>query len=125
MRCLPQHHVLVRRGIQPQQDGFPCHKSNYTSTTNPNHVTAGFPTSCVACHTTTSWAGAVFDHNKTAFPLTGAHATVACTSCHINNKFAGTPTDCYSCHKSNYTSTTNPNHVTAGFPTSCVACHTT
>src|SRR6266567_2766446 len=106
-------------------DCYSCHKANYSSTTNPNHITAGFPTTCVACHNTTSWSGAVFDHNKTAFPLTGAHATVACTSCHVNSKFVGTPTDCYSCHKSNYTGATNPNHVTAGFPTTCATCHTT
>ncbi len=43
----------------------------------------------------------------------------------MNNVFAGTPTDCYSCHTKDYTGTTNPNHVTAGFPTTCATCHTT
>jgi predicted CXXCH cytochrome family protein len=51
--------------------------------------------------------------------------TVACTACHINNTFAGTPTDCYSCHKTDYTTTNNPNHVAANFPTTCATCHTT
>jgi len=104
---------------------YACHQSAWAGTTNPNHATAGFPTTCDTCHNTTSWAGAVFDHNKTPFPLTGAHATVACTSCHINSVYAGTPTDCYSCHKAQYTGTTNPNHITAGFPTTCATCHNT
>ena len=71
------------------------------------------------------WTGATFNHNNTPFPLTGAHTTVACNLCHFNNVFAGTPTDCYSCHKADFTGTTNPNHVTAGWPTTCTTCHTT
>ena len=106
-------------------DCYSCHQANYQATTNPNHVQAGFPTDCSICHNTTSWAGAVFDHNKTPFPLTGAHVTVPCNSCHIGGVFVGTPTDCYSCHKANYLGTTNPNHVAAGFPTTCQTCHTT
>ena len=104
---------------------YSCHQKDYQGTTNPNHASAGFPQDCSVCHSTTSWAGATFDHSKTPFPLTGAHASVACASCHVNNTFAGTPTDCYSCHKPDYTGTTNPNHVAAGFPTTCATCHTT
>ena len=40
---------------------------------------------------------AVFNHNNTPFPLTGAHTTVACSACYINNVYAGTPTDCCTC----------------------------
>jgi len=43
----------------------------------------------------------------------------------VNNQFAGTPTDCYSCHATDYNGTTNPNHKSAGFPTTCATCHTT
>jgi Zn finger protein HypA/HybF involved in hydrogenase expression len=102
-----------------------CHLTNYNSTTNPNHVAAGFPQQCEVCHTTTAWTPASFDHSKTGFPLTGAHATTPCASCHVGGRYAGTPTDCYSCHKTDYTSVTNPNHVAAGFPTDCSQCHTT
>jgi hypothetical protein len=101
-----------------------CHMTDYNGTTNPNHKSAGFPTTCDTCHTTTNWTGATFNHNNTPFPLTGAHTTVACTLCHINNVFAGT-TDCYSCHTKDYTGTTNPNHSSAGWPTTCTTCHTT
>jgi len=103
---------------------YSCHKANYESTTNPNHVAQGFPTNCLQCHSTKSWSSADFDHNSTAFPLTGAHKTISCASCHTNG-YQGTSTDCYSCHKSNYESTTDPNHVAQGFPTTCQQCHST
>jgi len=102
-----------------------CHMKDFNGTTNPNHVTSGFPTTCEVCHNTTAWQPATFDHSKTAFPLTGAHTTVACASCHIGGNYTTVPTDCYSCHKADYTGTTNPNHVAAGFPTTCQTCHTT
>ena len=102
-----------------------CHLAKFNGTTNPNHVTAGFPQDCSLCHTTTAWTPATFDHSKTPFPLTGAHVSVACSQCHINGVFAGTPTDCYSCHSAEYKATTNPNHISAGFPTTCQTCHTT
>ena len=107
-------------------DCYGCHAKDFATTTNPNHVQAAFPQQCQICHTTTSWLGATFDHNQyTKFPLTGAHVNVPCNSCHVNGQYAGTPTDCYSCHTKDYNGTTNPNHVQAGFPTSCTMCHNT
>ncbi|MFB3813540.1 MAG: cytochrome c3 family protein [Terriglobales bacterium] len=102
-----------------------CHLNDYNRTTNPNHQSAGLPTDCAVCHTTTTWSGATFDHAKTGFALTGAHVKVSCVSCHVGGRYAGTPTDCYSCHKTEYTGTTNPNHVAAQFPTNCAVCHST
>jgi hypothetical protein len=102
-----------------------CHLTNFQSTTNPNHITSGFPQTCDVCHNTTAWIPSSFNHNNTPFPLTGAHTTVACASCHVNNNYTTVPTDCYSCHKATYDATTNPNHVAAGFPTTCATCHTT
>jgi hypothetical protein len=102
-----------------------CHLTQFQQTTDPNHVTSGFPQDCTLCHSTANWTSATFDHSKTAFPLTGAHTTVACADCHVNGNFTTTPTDCYSCHKTQYTGTTSPNHITAGFPTTCQTCHTT
>ncbi len=102
-----------------------CHLSNYNSTTNPNHAVGGFPQTCNTCHTTIAWIPSTFNHANTAFPLTGKHTTVACSNCHVNGTYAGTPTDCYSCHKADYNGVSNPNHVAAGFPTTCTTCHTT
>ena len=102
-----------------------CHLTNYNSTTNPDHKAAAFPLECQVCHSTTAWTPASFDHSRTAFPLTGAHTSTPCASCHIGGRYAGTPTDCFSCHKTEYTTVTNPNHVAAGFPTNCARCHST
>ena len=102
-----------------------CHMSSYNSTTNPNHKASGFPTDCSICHSTVAWIPASFDHSKTAFPLTGAHTSLACATCHVNNNFTTLPTDCYSCHVKDFNSTTNPKHAAAGFPTTCNTCHTT
>ena len=102
-----------------------CHRPDYDGTTNPNHAAAGYSTSCQTCHNTTAWAGAGFDHNQTAFPLTGAHAGAACASCHGDGVYAGKSTACASCHQSNYDGTTDPQHAAAGFPLTCGTCHNT
>ncbi len=102
-----------------------CHLTDFQTTTDPNHVAGGFSQDCQVCHSTTSWAGAQFDHSKTAFPLTGAHVSVACATCHVNNVFAGLSTACISCHLKDYQGATSPNHVAAGFPQDCSMCHTT
>jgi hypothetical protein len=104
---------------------YACHQADFTGTTNPNHVSGGFPTDCSLCHTTANWTTSIFNHNNTAFPLTGAHINVPCAQCHINNNYTTVPTDCYSCHTADYNGTNNPNHVSAGFPTTCATCHNT
>lgn len=104
---------------------YSCHQKDFAGTTNPNHVNSGFPTDCSICHSTSAWTPSSFDHSKGAFPLTGAHLTVACANCHTNGNYTTVPTDCYSCHKADFTGTTNPGHVAAGFPTTCTTCHTT
>jgi hypothetical protein len=102
-----------------------CHRSDFAATTNPNHQAGGFPQNCTMCHTMTSWQPASFDHSTTKFPLTGFHATVQCQACHVNNNYQITYSNCYQCHSSDYTGTTNPNHQTSGFSTNCVQCHST
>jgi hypothetical protein len=47
--------------------------------TGPNQLSPG----CEACHSAETWRDlSRFDHSKTAFPLLGAHKTMACTGCH-------------------------------------------
>ena len=45
------------------------------------------------------------------------------TNSHIyeDNGYAGTPTDCFSCHQTDFSGATNPSH--SGFPHSCQDCH--
>ena len=77
-----------------------------------------FGTDCGACHRATTWSDATFDHSKSAFPLTGAHATVGCERCHAGGVFKGTPVTCAACHA-------KPASHTAGFSNDCASCHTT
>ncbi|MEZ4951392.1 MAG: hypothetical protein R2784_18690 [Saprospiraceae bacterium] len=57
-------------------------------------------------------------------PLTGAHTDVNCLECHANG-YAGTPTDCASCHTPDFNSTINPDHNQLNLPMDCATCHTT
>jgi hypothetical protein len=100
-----------------------CHAADYQRAKDPNHGAAGFPMNCELCHrpSQTSWSQASFGH--AAFPLSGAHATQACSACHKNNVYAGTTTSCVGCHRPDYERTSNPNHAEAGFPTACETCH--
>jgi nitrate/TMAO reductase-like tetraheme cytochrome c subunit len=78
--------------------------------------------SCASCHTTRVafkdvMAGGRFDHAKTAFPLSGAHSSVTCASCHVNGAYRGLSfSSCASCHK-------DPHQPSFGAV--CTTCHTT
>ena len=102
-----------------------CHLADYKKASSPPHVLPAFPTDCATCHTATAWNGANVNHNATRFPLTGAHATTACSSCHGDGVYKGKPTTCVSCHLAKYQATTTPAHAAVGFPTDCAGCHTT
>jgi hypothetical protein len=102
---------------------YSCHRADYEGTDDPDHLASGFSTQCEECHSIRRWEDAELDHDQ-VFPLTGAHRALDCQACHAGG-FAGTPTDCYSCHRAEYEATSDPNHVQAGFPTTCEACHGT
>jgi hypothetical protein len=121
--CASCHQANVYKGLSVEC--VSCHRSDYEQTSNPNHTTANFPTVCQACHTSTSWNGATFDHNATRFPLTGTHVSTPCQSCHVNGNYQLTFTDCYQCHQAQFVQSSNPNHVVASFPHDCRPCHTT
>jgi hypothetical protein len=69
-----------------------CHTAD-----DPHKGTLG--ASCEGCHTSAAWKTADFDHAKTRFALAGAHRAAACTDCHRDNEFGGTPAQCVACHK--------------------------
>jgi hypothetical protein len=54
-----------------------------------------FGLACLDCHD--GGPTAPFDH-ALFFPLAGAHAGVACQSCHANRQFKGLPHTCEGCH---------------------------
>jgi thioredoxin reductase/Pyruvate/2-oxoacid:ferredoxin oxidoreductase delta subunit len=113
-----------RSGTQATADCASCHLDDYQRTRDPNHAASRFPTTCQLCHSTSGWEPAAFDHAVGRFPLTGAHRSVDCASCH-RGTYTGTPRDCVSCHREDYDSTDDPNHRSAGFPTTCQNCHST
>ena len=105
-------------------DCVTCHQNDYDSTTNPNHISAGFPTDCASCHTIgPGWTPASIDHDF--FPLTLGHDIQDCNQCHTTGNFSDASPDCVTCHQNDYNNTTDPNHISAGFPTDCASCHTT
>ncbi|MBZ5646949.1 MAG: hypothetical protein LAN37_06965 [Acidobacteriia bacterium] len=106
-------------------DCYSCHQKDFANKAF-DHRAMGFPTTCQTCHSMDTWLGAKFDHARfTGFALTGMHATLDCTSCHVNGRFQGTPATCYGCHSQDFLGTTNPNHAKAGFPRDCGMCHST
>ncbi len=62
-----------------------------------------------------------FDHFATGYPLTGAHRSAPCESCHASGQFKGTPTRCSSCHNGTLATGKPRDHV----PTraQCDTCH--
>ena len=88
-------------------DCYGCHKADYTGTNNPEpRVSRASRPPARPATTPRSWTTATFNHNKTAFPLTGAHINVACAQCHVNNNYTTLPTNCYGCHQADFTGTT-------------------
>lgn len=105
--CTACHINGVYRGTP--RNCFACHASD-------DRHNGQFGTECSSCHTTTRWQGATFNHNNTAFPLSGQHSNLACSSCHQNGVYRGTPTDCYACHA-------DQDAHDGRFGTNCGSCH--
>ena len=75
-------------------------------------------TKCADCHEPVRWQKARFDHSKTRFPLTDAHAKAQCAQCHPGERYKQTPRDCVGCHKID-------DFHRGSFGTDCASCHTT
>lgn len=56
-------------------------------------------TRCGVCHTPAGWTGAGFAHDRTAFPLRGAHPRAPCKACHVQGIGAPLSATCGSCHR--------------------------
>jgi hypothetical protein len=58
---------------------------------------------CSACHQPRGWTpvriSRAFDHARSGFPLSGAHAATRCRACHQSLDFKGTPATCAGCHE--------------------------
>ena len=85
---------------------------------------------CERCHTPVSWVvnNITEIHQRSRFPLVGAHVTADCFDCHTNATsnlllFGPLGIECVDCHMDEYTATTNPNHVAGAYSTNCTQCH--
>jgi hypothetical protein len=114
--CQQCHSSGVYQGLP--SDCYSCHSTDYQ--TAPNHVAGSFSLSCEQCHATTAWKPAALDHSQ--FALTGGHSGLDCQQCHSSGVYQGLPSDCYSCHSTDYQSASD--HASLGFPLSCEQCHT-
>jgi len=115
-----------------------CHKGKYT---DPINFTAcknchqdyhrgelaknGVSPDCVACHSLNvgfdQSSYSVDQHQKTKFPLVGAHAATPCFSCHVSEdrwSFKNKGTSCTQCHKNIHGERFAVNGIT-----NCERCH--
>jgi hypothetical protein len=122
VKCAACHATLRFKGTSA--DCNACHKKNYDGAQLIDHRKAGFSTDCLLCHTgdAESWSEN-FDHNRTQFPTRGAHDAVACSQCHVQNKYRGTPVQCVACHQKDYDAARVPDHRVARFSVECATCH--
>ncbi len=108
---------------------YGCHLAAWNSTQTlggsvPNHIAAGYPTTCDSCHTTTSWLGATFNH--TYFPI--PHNGSVCNDCHqVSTDYSSFT--CINCHTRTAHQLTGTNQQHQGVSsytytaTSCYGCH--
>lgn len=77
-----------------------------------------FKVDCASCHDPNDWAISIdtfhFNHDTTAFPLSGRHLEIDCKTCHTSLVFEHAQSDCISCH-------TDIHQTSVG--TDCARCH--
>ncbi len=103
-----------------------CHEHNKQDMDDEHDDVGGYiyeSRACLECHPTGS-GELGFNHNTSAFPLTGAHITTACVDCHANG-YDNTPTGCNDCHNPDYQQAQNPSHLVLALSVNCLDCHTT
>ena len=124
--CTDCHHSETELRFTPiGVECIDCHQPDYQSTQNPNHIAAGFSTSCSDCHLmdAVDWSAQGINHDF--FPLTKGHNVNDCNRCHTGTDYSKTSPECITCHEADYLATTSINHQLLGISTDCASCHTT
>ncbi|HEU4570937.1 MAG TPA: hypothetical protein VFS07_10235 [Gemmatimonadales bacterium] len=105
-----------------QNDCVACHQADY----DREHTGSGFPTTCLTCHTTSTWGNASFrDHDAQYFPIySGAHQGTwsSCATCHTAPADYGTYT-CLVCHAHDQPSMDSHHSEVAGYSYASQACY--
>jgi hypothetical protein len=113
-----------RAGYDLPTNCYGCHRQDYENTSDPNHVSAGFPTSCESCHFSNhvSWNQARFNHR---FPIdSGKHARISCSECHLTGNYA--MFSCIDCHEHDRNETDKDHDDVGGYQynsQACYSCH--
>jgi hypothetical protein len=119
IECAACHKNNVYQGTP--RDCYGCHRTNYEQTKNPNHVAAGFSTTCELCHrpTDTSFTQGTFNH--TYFPTRMGNNI--CANCHTDATNFKIFT-CVTCHSRSETD--SKHRSIAGYvynSVNCYSCH--
>lgn len=99
-----------------------CHEDYHKGEFNSN----GSYNDCAACHSVTGFTESTFGfehHQKSAFPLTGAHLAVECKSCHHKGdrwNFRKIGNLCKDCHKDPHEGVLDPKFYESN---QCTSCH--
>ncbi len=106
-------------------DCYACHRADFETANNPNHIDAGFSINCIDCHSPEEdgWNTDAVDHSF--FPLTLGHDIQDCKACHLTDNFSDASSECIACHQNDFSNALNPDHVTLNFNNDCTVCHTT
>ena len=81
--CVKCHYPEISPGTREykfkslKQECASCHKDVHFA-----QFIIGEVTNCNQCHSSDNWKAVKFDHARTTFPLTGAHANIDCNRCH-------------------------------------------
>ncbi|MCP3916703.1 MAG: hypothetical protein GY711_14200 [bacterium] len=105
--------VFARRGCAG------CHEDVHRTQLGQN---------CETCHDQQNWhpSEQIAIHNRTRFPLVGAHASSPCWRCHAGaqiGNFDRTDTECIRCHADDLARATTPAHLAQGWVDGCDRCH--
>ena len=106
VECAKCHPGRQYRGLK-FADCSGCHQDPHAGKFGPT---------CSSCHNPTAWQTRSMDHTKTGFALVGAHATLPCTTCHVQPavKVKLQHDECRDCH--------HDAHLGV-FTEDCAACH--
>jgi hypothetical protein len=123
-----QHQAVSCRGCHASLDFIKTGTACVSCHTDMHNQTVG--DDCARCHTTNAWIvnNITEIHQRSRFPLVGAHVTADCFACHKNASanlllFGPLGVECIDCHAKDYASAANPNHVAGNYSKNCTDCH--
>jgi hypothetical protein len=121
---------LPDRFAETSTQCYECHKAEYESASNPDHVATGFPTDCEQCHGFSAWRPSVMPEHDAIFPIfSGTHRNKweDCSACHTT---PGNPRvfSCLTCHEHDQSPMDGVHQGITGYvyaSAQCYDCHPT